>query len=271
MHIKPLLLGSDPEFLLRDRDTKKLISSIGIIPGTKEEPVTADELGDGYTIQIDNVLGEISVPPAKNSEELWENIQTGLNYIQDTILPDSLEIFHASSGSYSDDQLDNEIARTLGCSPSLNAWTEGINESPDASSNLRGCGCHIHLSYEDHNVQTNFELGRVFDLFCTLPTIILDDDTDRRQFYGKAGEIRHTSYGVEFRTLGGFLLRDKQIYDYILGNLDRAIEFINNGNEIDSDLSIGIQIAINTQSKSIAQDIINMVGIPFPYNELKKA
>lgn len=197
--IKLLMLGSDPEFLLRNKDTKELVSSIGIIPGTKEEPVTTDDLGEGYTIQIDNVLGEISVPPAKNSEELWNNIQTGLGYIQHNILPQELELYHASSGTYSDEQLDNDIARLFGCSPSMSAWNMMMNDAPEASGNIRGCGCHIHVSYENPNHETNFELGRAFDLFCTLPSILLDDDTDRRKFYGNAGEIRHCQYGKRIK------------------------------------------------------------------------
>lgn len=256
------MLGSDPEFLLRDKDTKELVSSIGIIPGTKEEPVTTDDLGEGYTIQIDNVLGEISVPPAKDSNELWDNIQTGLGYIQTNILPNELEIYHASSGTYSEEQLDNPIARQFGCSPSINAWSMDMNEAPGANSNVRGCGCHIHVSYENPNYDTNFELGRAFDLFCTLPSVLLDDDTERRKFYGKAGEIRNCSYGVELRTLGGFILSDKSIYDFMLDNLLEAIKFVNSGRVIDDHYAMGIQIGINTQDRNIAQTIINDLKIP---------
>lgn len=266
--IKLQLFGSDPEFLLRNKESKELVSSIGIIPGTKEEPVTTEELGKGYTIQIDNVLGEISVPPAKNSEELWNNIQKGLGYIQNNILPKEVEIYHASSGLYSDEQLDNDIARQFGCSPSINAWSTSENEAPNADSNLRGCGCHIHVSYENPNRDVNYELGRVFDLFCTLPSILLDSDTDRRKFYGKAGEIRHCDYGVELRTLGGFILSDKGIYDFMLNNLLEAIKFINSGKTIDDYYSIGIQLGINNQDHNIARTIINDLNIPM-YNKVK--
>lgn len=262
--IKLLKLGSDPEFLLRDKYTKELVSSIGIIPGTKEDPVKVDELGKGYTIQIDNVLGEISVAPADSPEELWNNIQKALGYINKVILPEHVEIFHASSGTFLDYQLNNPIAREFGCSPSLNAWSQMPNDSPEAGNiKFRGCGFHIHVSYENPSFDLNFELGRAFDLFCTVPSILLDDDTDRRTFYGKAGEIRHCDYGVELRTLGGFVLSDKSIYDYMLNNLLEAIKFINNGNTIDDDLSIGIQLAINNQDKEIATKVIEMANIPF--------
>lgn len=271
--VKVLMLGSDPEFLIRDIKSKKLISSIGIIPGTKEEPVIISPLGEDYTIQIDNVLGEVSVAPAADKEGLWNNIQLALNYVKNEILPNHLEIYHASSGEYDDDQLDNEVARTLGCSPSINAWTEDDNEAPDADSNFRGCGVHIHLSYENPNHRTNYELARAFDLFCTLPTLLVDEDTRRREFYGKAGEIRHCDYGLEFRTIGGFLLRSKDEYDYILNNLNLAIDFVNSGETIDDEIAFGIQLAINNQSKDIATEIMEIMKVP-KYNhdlELMKA
>lgn len=262
--IKILKFGSDPEFLLRDKNTKELISSIGIIPGTKEEPVKVPEMGEYFTVQIDNVLGEISVNPADNPEELWNNIQAGFDYIRNNHLPENVEIFHASSGSYSDEQLDNDIARVFGCSPSFNAWTEEQNAAPevDGNVNFRGCGAHIHLSYENPTVETNCLIGRVFDLFCTVPSILLDDDTERRKFYGKAGEIRNCSYGVELRTLGGFLLSDKAMYDFMMNNLLEAIKFINDGKVIDDKLAVGIQMAIDTQSKEVAQKVIEFAGIP---------
>ena len=267
--IKVLMFGSDPEFLLRNKVTKELISSIGIIPGSKKEPKTVDELGDGYTIQIDNVLGEISVAPSETIEGLWNNIQKALNYVSDSILPNDIEIYHASSGTYTDEQLDNEIAREFGCSPSVNAWAEQDNQPPEAGDiNFRGCGAHIHLSYENPDQATNCLIGRVFDLFCTLPSVILDEDTKRRHFYGQAGEIRHCKYGVELRTLGGFILSDKGIYTYMMENLLKAIEFINSGKELSDDIQIGIQIAINTQDKGIAQAIMTEMEIPM-YNLIK--
>ena len=36
--IKVQMLGSDPEFLIKNQKSNKYISSIGIIPATKEEP-----------------------------------------------------------------------------------------------------------------------------------------------------------------------------------------------------------------------------------------
>lgn len=262
--IKVLLIGSDPEFMLAKAMSKELVSSIGIIPGTKEEPFKTSDLGDGYTIQIDNVLGEISVPPAKDKEELWVNIQTGLNYVRNNFLPEDVEIVHLSSGTYSEEQLDNEIARQFGCMPSLNAWSKMNNDVPEAKNLLfRGCGCHIHVSYENPSEEMNFEISRAFDLFCTLPSILLDSDRDRRHFYGKAGELRHCSYGVELRTIGGFLLADKNHYDYILDNMMLAIDWLNAGNRVPDHIGLDIQFAIDNYVTDVAEAIMMDYNIPF--------
>lgn len=261
--IKILKFGSDPEFILVDKSTGELVSSIGIIPGTKEEPLRIPEIGEKFTIQIDNVLGEISVDPAEDAEGLWNNIQVGLDFIRQNILPEGIDIIHRSSGTYTEEQLSDPIAQMFGCSPSINAWSEENNVPPEAGDiKFRGCGAHIHLSYENPNEKTNCLIGRVFDLFCTLPSLLIDDDTNRRTFYGKAGEIRHCAYGVELRTLGGFILSDKSIYDYMMNNLLKAIEFINSDKVITDEFANGIQLAINTQNRDIAKEIMELMEVP---------
>ena len=51
--IKNFSFGSDPEYFVINESTKKIVSSINIIEGTKEEPET---LGDGFFILKDNIL-----------------------------------------------------------------------------------------------------------------------------------------------------------------------------------------------------------------------
>ena len=54
---KNITIGSDPEFFVQNKDGK-LISSIGVIDGTKDIPKRLKFLGNGFAIQKDNVLGE---------------------------------------------------------------------------------------------------------------------------------------------------------------------------------------------------------------------
>lgn len=262
MEITNVRFGSDPEFLLRNKKTKELVSSIGIIPGSKEEPLRIPSLGHYYSIQVDNVLGEISVSPARTSDELWDNIQMALKYVNDNYLPEDVEIYHASSGTYTPEQLDNDIARLFGCDSSKNAWTYEDNEAPEAKDTLvRGAGTHIHISYNNPNSLTSFKIAQAFDIFCVLPTLFMDEDTNRREFYGKAGDCRLLNYGVECRQLGGFVLSDKSIYDYLMNNLLEAIKFLNEGGQIDSESAIKTQIAINAGAKELAEEVMKDFNI----------
>lgn len=254
--IKIDLLGSDPEFFLVD-SKGTLKSAIGVIPGTKEEPHFLPQFGDLTTLQIDNVLGEISVQPAKTGEELWDNIQKVLKYVQDTYLtPKGLAILHASSGEFDAKELEDPIAQILGCSPTLNAWQFGYNEAPDASSNFRGCGSHIHISYEDPSMERSFQIAQTFDLFGTLNSVIRDPDTKRREFYGQAGEMRILDYGLEVRTPGGFILSSKEEFLTMIEAVHKTVDFINNKNEISLEDQALIQLAINTSDKHLAEKLL---------------
>jgi hypothetical protein len=57
-----------------------------------------------------------------------------------------------------------------------------------------------------------------------LPSILLDTDTERRQLYGNPGDFRFTSYGFEYRTLGGALLRSPKIIAFLYQQLLNAVE-----------------------------------------------
>lgn len=247
--IEILKIGSDPEFLLIDKNTSKFKSSIGIIPGTKENPLRLD-FGTYYTIQIDNVLGEISVDPAETGDELWDNIQKTLNYVKKEYLPENIELEFASSGEYEEKELDHPVAKILGCDSSYNAWTFEENPAPEAkTTNLRGCGCHFHISYKDPDFMTNLMIGQVFDVFGTLQSVFRDPDTIRRKFYGKAGEVRNCEYGVELRTPGGYTLSSKEEFDIMIQAIYDTIEFMNLGGTISDEESVIIQDAINSQNK----------------------
>lgn len=254
MSINLLKIGSDPEFLLRDKSTGNLVSSIGLIPGTKDKPEKLS-FGEHYTVQIDNVLGEISVDPAETGDELWDNITKTLDWVK-LILPENVEIVHASSGVYSDEELSHPIARILGCSDTYNAWTMETNSSPSADSNIRGCGTHFHISYENPETETSIELAQVFDLFGTLQSVLRDPDKLRRDYYGKAGEMRILPYGVELRTPGGFTLSSKEEFDVMIDAIHKSIDFINSGNFIDYPDMAKIQFAINTQNKKLANQLL---------------
>lgn len=263
--IKLLSLGSDPEFLIQEELTGKLISSFGIIEGEKDAPISLVELGDGYTIQKDNVLLEICVPPSSSSEDLYNSIVKTINYIEDNILPGGLKVLASTGGEYEYEQLDSDFARTFGCSESYNAWNYSVNrvESNYLNPSYRGAGFHIHIGYENPDINLSVLLVRALDIFVGVPSVLFDDDRIRRNQYGTAGEFRETKYGCEYRVLGGYVMKDKKYYDAAIKGLNKAIDFVNSDkiSEMTDEDQLMIQTCINTNNKDLAKEIVDKYSI----------
>lgn len=108
-----ITVGSDPEFFLRNKETGKFISVIGMIGGTKDEPIPISD--EGHGLQEDNVSVEATIPPCKTKEELIQNI----NFIKDYITkvhakPNGLELYIGASATFDEDQLNNDKAQEFG-------------------------------------------------------------------------------------------------------------------------------------------------------------
>lgn len=137
---KNITIGCDPEFLIKSK-RGKLISSIGIIGGTKWDPLFIPELGNGYAIQKDNVLGEFNVPHASSAHQLASNVDVMKAYITGFLYANELYPEYSASGIYKADQLRDPEALEFGCDPDFNAWTEEQNEKPDPiNKGLRSAG-----------------------------------------------------------------------------------------------------------------------------------
>ena len=137
---KNITIGTDPEFFIQNNDGK-LISSIGIIEGTKDVPNRLKFLGSGFAIQKDNVLGEFNVPHGYSAQEVSNSISIMKAYISGLLESKGLHPLYAASGEYDDDQLQSDEAKEFGCSPDFNAWTNDVNKKPEGTTtNLRSAG-----------------------------------------------------------------------------------------------------------------------------------
>ena len=86
------------------------------------------------------------------------------------------------------------------CDPDLSVWTLKINNPKQYESNLRACGGHISVGYDNPDEMTSFNLIKAMDLFLAVPSVLLDSDTKRRELYGKAGAMRLKSFGRKNKT-----------------------------------------------------------------------
>jgi hypothetical protein len=213
-------IGTDIEFVLYDENCHA-VSALYFLKGTKENPERMLCMRKDFAFMNDNVLLEINVPPvdihSKNVyKEFNDNIKIALEYVTKR-LPVNIRIAARPGEYYSDKDLQNPLAKILGCDRDFNIWTMSPNPKPDASSNFRGCGFHIHLSYDDPTTLKTEKFMKLFDIVITSALIACEEnELKRRSFYGKAGAFRFTKYGFEARTLSSIHVED---YEFIIDNL----------------------------------------------------
>src|SRR3546814_4146318 len=113
----------------------------------------------------------------------------------------------------------SQKALELGCSPDYNAWTGGVNPPPDASQNplMRCAGGHLHVGWTEgeslgsiQHVMNCSDLVKQLDWYLGLWSLGKDKDKVRRSLYGKAGACRIKPYGVEYRVLSNFWIKNKK-------------------------------------------------------------
>jgi len=234
-------IGSDPETFLQD-STGKFISSVGLIGGTKDEPMP---IGEGCAVQEDNVSVEFNTPPTNDVREFVKAINYNLDYIKKRADEMGLVVVHNPSAHFDDDQLQTREAQTFGCEPDFNAWTKSKNPKPKAADeNLRSAGGHIHVG-SSIAVADPVSVIRAMDLFLGVPSVALDNGTLRRKLYGSAGSFRQKKYGAEYRTLSNFWIFNDSLIEWAYTGTQRALEFVEKGYTIPEEDGFLIQRCIN--------------------------
>jgi hypothetical protein len=208
----PFSFGSDPEFMLRDA-AGNYRSAIGVIPGTKKEPVS---LGGGHLALWDNVLAECCPHYGRTKEEALANFRDCFQRLADLVHP--LRLTPQASHEYPESECEHPGAKEFGCDPEMNAYEMLTLPPPScaAVSTFRSGGGHIHLGalggddYPLTDYLGRWWVTRYLDWWVGLPSVLMDTDPTsqaRRRLYGGAGNMRPKEYGIEYRTLSVFWLR----------------------------------------------------------------
>lgn len=74
-------IGADPELFIINTKTRKVVSSVGLIPGEKGNPFVADDMPSGFGLETDNILAEFNIPPVTTQEAFINNIEYMKQYI----------------------------------------------------------------------------------------------------------------------------------------------------------------------------------------------
>lgn len=218
--------GSDPELFIYDSKNNEIVSAIGLIPGTKEDPFVINK--DGYALQTDNVLAEFNIPVCTNEDEFVRHMNFMKDYIRKYVKEknENYDLLHVADGRLEEKYLKDPQAQEIGCSEDYNAWLEGdVNPKPKSfSSNLRSVGLHLHCGYDDPVAPFNVLLVKFLDLFLGVPSVLIEPKNERRTLYGQAGSFRHCKYGLEYRVLSGYFLKDDSLLRWIIRNAWSAIK-----------------------------------------------
>ena len=125
------------------------------------------------------------------------------------------------------------------CDKDYNAYTESENPKPDGEKTCgRSAGFHIHLGYNDHNIDTTLKLIKLFDVYIGIPSIIYDRNNMRRTLYGKAGAFRLTEYGFEYRVLSSAMYATEDLMNIVWNGITKALNAYNRaGSPIPPDIA----------------------------------
>lgn len=244
--------GCDPEVFLFDPKNQRVISSIGLIGGSKDMPMP---IGAGCSVQEDNVTVEFNTPPCTSADEYIETIKYNLDYIQQRAVDMGLEVKIAASAIFDDDQLDNHQAQTFGCEPDFNAWAGGKrNPRPKAdNANLRSCGGHIHVTLPDD--VNPLEVVKAMDWFIGCQMVEFDEDKDRRKLYGKPGAYRKKVYGIEYRTASNAWIASPERIQWAWDQTDKAVNYVRNGGGFTEEQGKMIQQCINESDANTLEQL----------------
>ena len=217
---------------------------------------------EGFGLETDNILAEFNIPPVKDEINFVNNIVYMQEYIDKFVKsknPD-LGIKCIASQTVPKSELQSDQAKLFGCDVDYNAYTMKANPKPKGTStNLRSAGFHIHVGYENPDVDTSLSLVRYMDVFLGIPSVVKDKDKKRRSLYGKAGCFRLTDYGVEYRVLSSAMMGSTSKLSFIWKQLQKVMKACRIGYVLPStDL---VQEAINSSDVELAKQLITRYNL----------
>jgi hypothetical protein len=267
MTVTDVTVGSDVEFFLRNRQSKSFVSAEPYVPGTKYEPVRFDPAEPFFATQLDNILAEGNIPPARSAVEFSRHLRRLREHLQ-TLIPADLELAAVAGGLVPLDQLQSEVSKTFGCDPSYNAWSLQVEPTPTLTADneaFRCAGFHVHIGYTRPSVETNIALARAMDLYLGVPSVLRSEkvEKDRRSFgYGRSGNFRHQQHGVEYRSLSSAMV-DHAEWAYRAAL--QAVSAVNKGMSASIMANAShIQAAVNDIDKHTALWLVEMFGLEVP-------
>lgn len=214
--MKGLSFGCDPELFVIDGNGE-FVCADGLIPGTKAEPFKVER----GAVQVDGMAAEFNTDPATTFEDFSDSIDAVMAQLKG-MLPVGYDLVALPSVTFSKEVWDSspDRAKELGCTPDFDAWAGRVNPPPNPSKNprMRTASGHLHIGWTEDAQMDDIQyleacrdLVKQLDWYLGAWSVYKDPDMNRRSLYGKAGAMRFKPYGVEYRVLSNFWLKDKDV------------------------------------------------------------
>ena len=207
------LLGSDPEFILRDKRTNNPVSAIGLY-----------EHQDSVKLYSDNVLAEASHTPFTPTEfaDGIRSVLSSVDSILATFKDGCTYTIGECEAEYSTEDLSVPEAHAIGCSPFYNAYDLGVNRNPmPYTTNKRYAGGHIHIAYDQASLPPHLLVQMLDDQL--LPLDPNHGKTPRSDFYGAKGSFRTKPYGLEYRSTSNWWLGNPSLVTDVLADIQSYV------------------------------------------------
>ena len=235
-----LKVGADPEIFCYSNKLKHVISAHTFMKGTKNEPYKVKK----GAVQLDGTAMEFNIDPAETADEFADNIEIVLKQLRE-FLPEDCEFRFTPSVVYPKEYFDSlpQDVKELGCNPTYNIYEGKFNPAPvrPIASLCTGSG-HIHVGWTEGKNEN--DQSHMFD--CKVVTEAVElifrqneprwcSDWQRRSLYGKRGEVRIKSYGVEVRYPGNSWLKlSKLRHKWLFNSIKEAIDYRIRGSHYDN-------------------------------------
>lgn len=223
-----LLIGTDPEFFLRDSDGN-FVSAHDKLPGTKDAPYKVKH----GAVQVDGLACEFNIDPASSGEEFEHNTHAVLGQLRKMIpkkygfnFNPTVDIPKKLFESLPDN------CKELGCDPDLNIYLKGFNKIPKNVPMRTGSG-HIHFGWtngedvadESHRRDCEY-LVQALDFTVERVRFAWDNDTKRQTMYGSRGSYRPKPYGCEYRVLSNAWLKYPNMWPWLFNFCQDVFNYV---------------------------------------------
>ena len=218
-----MTMGGDPEVFLFDRGKQLMVPSCGRIPDAakgkpKQFKIKKAKMEIG--VLEDNVTLEFNFAPIKDASEIRPVVQAIHAFPVEHLGPEMMAYCCPEWSFMPNTLAAHPGANVFGCSADLDAHAGGAIHPPITQKylqdvglkNHRFAGGHVHLGIDPWPDIPKHIAVQFLDLFIGIPNRAkearLYGKSHRDSLYGRLGNYRETSYGIEYRTPSNYWASD---------------------------------------------------------------